>query len=244
MTRRTVVITGGTGGIGWAIARRFATEGDAVIVVGRSPAKIHDIAERLSVRWEVCDVSSPKSVTRLTERLPEQIDVVVAMAGGNTDLNQMADPGQLSSLFATAAAWEKNLRVNTIGTVLTVCALHDRLRAGGSVITVSSIGAEYASTSYGAAKAAVAAWTAGISSQLGPKGITANTIAPGYIEGTDFFAGTLSDEHRESLIAATHTKRAGRPEDVAGLAFFLASPDARQITGQVIHINGGAYTTR
>ena len=93
-------------------------------------------------------------------------------------------------------------------------------------------------------KAAVAAWTAGISEELGPRGITANTISPGYIEGTDFFAGTLSNERRESLIAATHTKRAGQPEDVAGLAFFLAGPDARQITGQTIHLNGGAYTTR
>ena len=240
MNSRTVVVTGGTGGIGRAIALRFANNEDDVIAVGRDPAKVHDIAEQLGVRGETCDVSSPESVDRLARRLPEQIDVIVAMAGGNTDLNQMAGP----ALSTTAAAWERNLRVNTIGTVLTVSALSDRLRMGGSVITVSSIGAEYASTSYGAAKAAVAAWTAGISEELGPRGITANTISPGYIEGTDFFAGTLSNERREKLVAQTHTKRAGHPEDVAGLAFFLAGPDARQITGQTIHLNGGAYTTR
>lgn len=239
---RTIVVTGGTSGIGLAIARRFAQSGDEVIAVGRDPAKIN-AAEQLGARGEVCDVSDAQSVEELTERLPGRLDVIVAMAGGNTDLNQTGGH-QNDPLAATASAWERNLRVNTIGTVLIVTALQDRLRAGGSVIAVSSIGAEYAATSYGASKAAVAAWTAGISSQLGPRGITVNAIAPGYIEGTDFFAGTLTHERRKALIAATHTKRAGTPEDVAGLTYFLAGPDARQITGQTIHLNGGAYTTR
>lgn len=240
---RTVVVTGGTSGIGLAIARRFAQSGDEVIAVGRDPAKVHAAAQQLGVRGEICDVSDAQSVAELAGRLPGQLDVIVAMAGGNTDLSHESVQ-QDDFLAATASAWQENLRVNTIGTVLVVTALQDRLRAGGSVITVSSIGAEYATTSYGASKAAVAAWTAGISSQLGPRGITVNAIAPGYIEGTDFFAGTLTDERREALIAATHTKRAGTPEDVAGLAFFLAGPDARQITGQTLHLNGGAYTTR
>jgi hypothetical protein len=67
---------------------------------------------------------------------------------------------------------------------------------------------------------------------------------PGYIEDTDFFQGKLTAERRAQLIAATHDKRPGRPDDVAGLIEFLASPQARHITGQTIHLNGGAYTTR
>lgn len=240
---RTVVVTGGTSGIGLAVARRFADDDDEVIVVARNPTGVREAAESLGVRGEVCDVSSTKAVSELEQRLPGEIDVIVAMAGGNTDLGREPDVTP-DVLAVTAEAWEENLRVNTIGTVLTVTALQERLRRGGSVIAVSSIGAEYAASSYGAAKAAIAAWTAGISGQLGPQGVTVNSIAPGYIEHTRFFAGKLTDERREQLIAATHTKRAGTPEDVAGLAYFLASADARHITGQTIHINGGAYTTR
>lgn len=240
---RTVVVTGGTSGIGRVIARRFAENGDTVIVIGRTLSTVRDTANAIGARGEVCDVTSTEEVESLAARLPDSIDIVIAMAGGNTDLvtERRADRSELA---ATADAWQANLRVNTIGTVLVVTALAPKLQPGGSVIAVSSIGAEYAATSYGAAKAAVAAWTAGISSQFGPKGITVNTIAPGYIEATNFFAGALTDQRRERLIAATHTRRAGTPEDVAGLAFFLASADARQITGQTIHVNGGAHTTR
>ena len=94
------------------------------------------------------------------------------------------------------------------------------------------------------AKAALAAWTAGVSAELGPAGVSANTVSPGYVAGTDFFHGRLSDERRERLIAATHDGRAGTVEDIAETVFFLASEGARHITGQVLHVNGGAFTTR
>lgn len=116
--------------------------------------------------------------------------------------------------------------------------------AGVRVINVSSIGAEYVGSCYGAAKAAVAAWTAGLSAQIGPRGITANAISPGYIADTAFFQGQLSDDRRAALIEATHDKRAGTPDDIAATAVFLASDGARHITGQVMHVNGGAFTTR
>jgi NAD(P)-dependent dehydrogenase (short-subunit alcohol dehydrogenase family) len=118
-----------------------------------------------------------------------------------------------------------------------------RLRPGGSIINVSSIGAEHASASYGAAKAALAAWTAGLSAQVGPAGLTANVISPGYIAGTDFFRGRLTGRRRADLIAATHDGRAGQPGDIA-TAYFLASRGARHITGQALPVNGGAHTSR
>ncbi len=80
--------------------------------------------------------------------------------------------------------------------------------------------------------------------ELGPRGITANVISAGYIAGTNFFRAALTSERRESLIAATHDKRPGRPDDIAATAYFLASPGARHISGQTIHVNGGAFTTR
>jgi 3-oxoacyl-[acyl-carrier protein] reductase len=143
-----------------------------------------------------------------------------------------------------AAAWRANLDANLLSAVLTTSAVLPRMRPGGSVINVSSIGAEYAATSYGAAKAALAAWTAGLSAEIGPRGLTANVISPGYIEQTGFFHGRLTEQRRAALIAATHDGRAGRPGDIAETAYFLASDGARHITGQVIHVNGGAHTTR
>ena len=74
--------------------------------------------------------------------------------------------------------------------------------------------------------------------------MTANVVSAGYIADTDFFACRLTAERRDTLIAATHDKRPGRTQDIAETVFFLASPGARHITGQTIHVNGGAYLTR
>ena len=120
-------------------------------------------------------------------------------------------------------AWRANLDANLLSAVLTTTAVLDKLRAGGSIINVGSIGAEYASTSYGAAKAALAAWTAGLSAEAGPRGLIANVISPGYIAGTGFFHGTLTEQRRAALIGRTHNGRAGQPGDIAETAYFLAS---------------------
>ncbi|MFT4041593.1 MAG: SDR family oxidoreductase [Gordonia sp. (in: high G+C Gram-positive bacteria)] len=188
-----------------------------------------------------CDVTSAKSVQALRDAAPTTVDVVIAMAGGNLDIGSGPVETDLTSI---ARAWSANFDLNALGTVLVVTALADRMPAGSAIVTVSSIGAEYAASSYGAAKAAIAAWTAGVSSRLGPRGITINTIAPGYIEDTEFFGDTMTQQRRDTLIAATHNKRAGTPADIAGAAWFLASNDARHITGQILHVNGGAHTTR
>jgi NAD(P)-dependent dehydrogenase (short-subunit alcohol dehydrogenase family) len=152
--------------------------------------------------------------------------------------------GQELDLAGIAAAWRANLDANLLSAVLTTSAVLPRLRAGGTIINVSSIGTEYASTSYGAAKAAVAAWTAGLSAEVGPKGLTANVISPGYIAGTGSFRDRMTEQREAALIGATHNGRAGQPDDVAATAYFLASDGACHITGQVLHVNGGAHTTR
>ncbi|PZS24097.1 MAG: 3-oxoacyl-ACP reductase, partial [Pseudonocardiales bacterium] len=83
-----------------------------------------------------------------------------------------------------------------------------------------------------------------LAGQVGPLGVTANVVSPGYIADTEFFRDRLTDQRRDALIAATLTGRAGTPEDVVGAVAFLASPAARQITGQVLAVNGGARTSR
>ena len=118
-------------------------------------------------------------------------------------------PPTLTRWPALAAAWRAKLEANLISAVLTTAALTPR--SGGTVINVGSIGAERGGGSYGAAKAAVAAWTAMLSAELGARGVTANSISPGYVEATEFFRGQLSDERRTVLIGQTHTGRASRP---------------------------------
>src|SRR5256885_5826821 len=220
---RNVVVTGGGAGIGRAVASVFAAGGDAVVITGRRREPLDATAAELgpAVRALVCDASEPAQVSGFRAELPETVDVLVNMAGGNVDFD--GPLGDDPSLEDVAAAWRANLDVNLLSTVLTTTALLPAMPSGSSIVNVSSIGAEYASSSYGAAKAAVAAWTAGLSAQVGPRGITANTIAPGYIADTDFFRGQLGDDRRAQLIDATHDKRAGQPDDVAATAHFLAS---------------------
>jgi 3-oxoacyl-[acyl-carrier protein] reductase len=153
--------------------------------------------------------------------------------------------GELGALGRGDAAHEFCLAPeDLVSAVLTTYAVADRLAAGGSVISIGTIGAERGGGSYGAAKAALAAWNADLSSEIGPRGVTANVISAGYIAGTNFFRGRLTSQRRETLVAATHDKRPGKPDDIAETAHFLASPGARHITGQNIHVNGGAFTTR
>jgi NAD(P)-dependent dehydrogenase (short-subunit alcohol dehydrogenase family) len=240
-----VLVTGGGSGLGKAVAARFRAAGAAVIITGRNAARLAETAAELGAKAVTCDATDPRQVAAMVAEVGGELDVLVNMAGGNTDFTRTAggtDHG--ADLDDIAAAWRANLDANLLSAVLTTSAMLPRMRQGGSVINVSSIGAEYASTSYGAAKAALAAWTAGLSAEVGPRGLTANVISPGYIEQTGFFHGRLTEQRRAALIAATHDGRAGRPGDIAETAYFLASPGARHITGQVIHVNGGAHTTR
>lgn len=239
---RVVLVTGGSGGLGRATAERFRADGDTVIITGRDTARLAAAAEEISARPVTCDATSPAQVARLAVEAGDALDVLVNMAGGNTDFTAQA--GNDDDLDQVAAAWRANLDANLLSAVLTTTTMLGKMRPGGSVINVGTIGAEYATTSYGAAKAALAAWTAGLSSDVGPRGLTANLIAPGYVEGTDFFRGQLTDQRRDALIARTHNGRPGQPADVAETVHFLASPGARHITGQTIHVNGGAHTTR
>jgi 3-oxoacyl-[acyl-carrier protein] reductase len=248
MSGRVVLVTGASRGIGLAVAGRFGAAGDAVVVTSRDEARLVEAAESVGARPVRCDHTDPADVRALaTDLEADGLDVLVHCVGGNLDLSDPL-PGRAGldrpSLEQHAERWRANLDLNVVSAILTTAALRSLLRAGGSVVTVGSIGAEYAGSSYGAAKAALAAWTAGLSAELGPAGISANTVSPGYIAGTDFFHGRLSDERRERLVAATHDGRAGTVDDVAETVFFLASAGARHVTGQNLHVNGGAFTTR
>jgi 3-oxoacyl-[acyl-carrier protein] reductase len=236
---RTAVVTGGGTGIGRAAATRLVEDGLDVVITGRRDKVLAETVAELGphVRAVAFDVTDPAQIEAALPELPPTVDVLVHCAGGNTDFGRSAPAG----LAETKAAWLANLEVNLLGPVLVTTALEPRLADGGRVITVGSIAGARGPGGYGAAKAGLRTWNADVALQLGERGITANVVAPGLIEDTEFFAGRLTGERRSTLIEQTATKRAGRPEDAAALIGFLASEGAGHLTGQIVHLNGGAY---
>ncbi|GAB3824713.1 SDR family oxidoreductase [Kribbella italica] len=230
---RTIVVTGGSTGIGRAAAELFRADGDQVVITGRRADVLKQTADELGAEAVVCDATDPAQVAELAAALPERVDVLVNNAGGNTELNGSGD---------LAERWIANYTANVVSAVLTTTALAPRLTT--AVIHLGSIAGTRGGGSYGAAKAALATWSLDLAAELGPRGITSNVVAPGYTAETEFFQDRLSDERRQWLVESTMTGRAGTPYDVAALIHFLASPGARHLTGQVLHVNGGALTTR
>ncbi|MEU7488209.1 SDR family oxidoreductase [Streptomyces sp. NPDC042319] len=237
---RNVLVTGGGTGIGHAIARHFAEQGDTVVITGRRSGPLKEAADRIGARAVVCDHTDPDALTRLLAELPDRVDVLVNNAGGNTDF----DADAASDLASYARDFRANLDANLVSAALTTKALEGRLATGGAVVHIGSIAAARGGGSYGAAKAGLATWNIDLARALGSRGITANVVAPGYIADTEFFRDRLTDERRTQLVTETAVDRPGAPEDVAGAVAFLASPAARHITGQTLHVNGGALTTR
>jgi 3-oxoacyl-[acyl-carrier protein] reductase len=239
---RTVVITGAGTGIGRAVAETFHAAGDQVILTGRRADVLASTASDLGepARQVAFDATEPDQVLSALRDIPEQVDVLVNNAGGNTDFDRPPP----STLADTAAAWRANLDANLLSAVLVTTALLDRLPSGAAVINIGSIAADKGAGAYGAAKAGLASWAVDLARQLGPRGITVNTLAPGYVASTEFFRDRLTDDRRQMLVDSALTRRASQPRDIAGAAAFLAGPAARQITGQVLAVNGGEHTSR
>ncbi|WP_285476602.1 SDR family NAD(P)-dependent oxidoreductase [Amycolatopsis sp. NBRC 101858] len=236
---REVVVTGGGTGIGYAVAAAFAEAGDRVTITGRREQVLTEAATLLGARPVVFDAADAAAVEAALEELPGRVDVLVNNAGGNTDF--VDGDGDGAGLAGFAAAFERNLRSNVVSAALVTHALGERLADDARIVTIGSIAARTGAGSYGAAKAAVEAWNISVAQEFGARGITANVVAPGLIGETEFFHSKLSDRRREWLIGNTMNKRPGTPEDVAAVVTFLASPAAGHVTGQVVHVNGGAH---
>ncbi|WP_335987094.1 SDR family NAD(P)-dependent oxidoreductase [Glycomyces sp. MUSA5-2] len=245
---RTAVVSGGGTGIGLAVAERLAAAGDDVILTGRREDVLADAASRIGehASYVAADLETLEGAAAVLQHASEhagRIDVIAAAAGGNTAAKAPAD---LQGLERVSWVWNANLRLNVMTAVHLVEGLKPILNDGGRILLFSSIAAYRGSGtgSYGASKAALHPYAIDLSSELGSRGITANVIAPGYTEDTEFFGTSMTEERRTMLIGQTDNKRPGTPGDIAALAAWLASPEAGHVTAQIIQSNGGALAGR
>ncbi|MGH3329077.1 MAG: SDR family oxidoreductase [Streptomycetales bacterium] len=239
---REVIVTGGGTGIGYAVAETFVRAGDRVTVTGRRKDVLEAAAERLGARHVAFDASDPVAVSAALDLLPERVDVLVNNAGGNADFDRSSASER--SLADLAAAWRANLDANLLSAVLVTAALAPRLADDARVVGIGSIAARRGAGSYGAAKAALEAWAADVAAELGGRGITVNVVSPGLVPDTDFFRDRPMDALVRNRVAETRNHRPGTPADIAAAVRFVTSPEAGHVTGQVIHVNGGAYLGR
>lgn len=239
---QTVIITGASKGIGKACAIEFGKNGANVIVnYTKSKEKAAEVCEEIKKlggnALPFCaDVSDRKSVDEMTAFAREHfgsVDVLINNAG-------IAE--QIMFCDITEEKWDRMFDVDVKGVYNCIqSVLPDMIhKKSGRIINISSMwGITGASCEvhYSAAKAAVIGMTKALAKELGPSGITVNAIAPGVISTE--MNGNISEEIMDELKEETPLGRIGTPEDIANTAFFLSSPQASFITGEIISVNGG-----
>ena len=238
-TSRALVVTGAGSGIGRAVAHAVASRPETLVLAGRRRTALEETADQLTPSVPPllvdADLSTIDGASRLAEAVADRSVAGLALVAGGVGASSDR-PG----LAGVAQTWESSWRMNVLTAVLTVEALRDDLADGAGIVALGSIAGTRGGGAYGASKAALTPWVRDLALDLGPRGITANVVAPGYTEDTEFFGTRMTPQRRERLLGETFTRRPGRPDDVAGLVAYLLSRAGRHISGQVLHVNGGA----
>ena len=230
---RTALVTGGSRGIGQAIAAELASAGAQVVIGYRSGAEeAEKVAGEISGRAVQADVTDPHEAKRLVDEAGD-VEILVNNAGVTRDglLARMSDED-----------WDVVIDTNLRGTFNTCRAATRGMmkRRAGAIVNVSSIVGVHGNpgqTNYSASKAGIIGFTKALARELGSRGVRANVVAPGYISTR--LTNELPDELKSAMLANTPLGRFGDPEDVAGAVRFLCSDAAAFVTGEVLLVDGG-----
>ncbi|MGZ8743540.1 MAG: 3-oxoacyl-ACP reductase FabG [Nocardioides sp.] len=243
---RVVVVTGAARGIGAATAKRFADEGATVAILDLEQEAASATVEGLGATKAIgvaCNVANTDSVEAAVAQVVEQlgkVDVLVNTAGVTRDnlLFKMSDDD-----------WDTVMNVHLRGSFLMTRAVQKHMVAAkyGKILNLSSVSAlgNRGQANYSAAKMGLQGFTRTLALELGPFGVNANAIAPGFIvtDMTDDTArrvGVEPEEFRKAAAERNPVRRVGYPEDIAAAAAFLCSDEASYITGQTLYVDGGA----
>jgi 3-oxoacyl-[acyl-carrier protein] reductase len=230
---KTALVTGGSRGIGRAIAVELARAGARVAVGYNSgAAEAEQVAGEIGGRAVQANVSSAEDAARLVEEAGD-LDILVNNAGVTRDglLARMSDE-----------EWREVIETN-LSSVFYTCRAVTRpmmKKRAGAIVNLSSIvglHGNFGQTNYGAAKAGIIGFTKSLARELGSRGVRANVVAPGYVKTR--LTDAIPDEGKALMLANTPLGRLGDPEDVAGAVRFLCSDEASFITGEVLLVDGG-----
>lgn len=243
MDNKVALVTGASRGIGAAIAQALSKNGFTVIGTATSEAGANAISQRMAEGGfggcgMVLNVTQPEQVEQVVKRITEEFGAptVLVNNAGITQDNIM--------LRMKEDEWNSVVETNLTSVYrVTKACLRGMTKARfGRVINIGSVVGQMGNVgqaNYCATKAGVEGFTRSLAKELGSRGITANTVAPGFI-ATDM-TDELSEENKAKMLANVPAGRLGKPEEIAAVVAFLASDAASYVTGETIHVNGGMY---
>ena len=240
-TKKIAIVTGGGSGIGLAIAEKFVANNITTIIVGRDEQKLNAAKEQLgSLCVPIgCDLNDLAAIPSLVQKIVEQfgtIDILVNNAGINQkkEFTEVTDEEFQRVLLTNVTA------VFALSREVVKCMMQ---KGGGAIINISSMASQYGIPkviAYTASKSAIEGMTKAMATELSPKGIRVNCIAPGFI-ATAMSAKALNNdpERRDKALGRTPMGFLGAPSDIADAALFLATDASKYITGTILRVDGG-----
>ena len=238
LSGKKALVTGASGGIGEAIARRLHAQGAVVGLHGTRKEKLDQLAGELGDRTHVMpanlsDLEDASALGKTAEETLEGVDILVNNAGITRD-----------GLFARMSNedWDDVMRVNltSVFRLTKEIAYPMMRRKGGRIINITSIvgvTGNPGQANYCASKAGMIGFTKSLAQEIASRGVTVNCIAPGFIASA--MTEKLNDKQKDAIMSAIPMKKMGEGDDIANAALYLASDEGGYVTGQTLHVNGG-----